>query len=82
MVTIITFKLCISTLFVIMFEGNGTYLHFCIGFTYLLYFKSSIMPAYYNTFFRHICQKDVPMGTFNLWRCAQWCASKNTRFEN
>ena len=33
-----------------MFEGRGTYLHFCIGFTYLLYFKSSIMPAYYLYF--------------------------------
>ena len=46
MVTILTFKLCFSTLFVIMFEGRGTYFHFCIDFTYLLYFKSSIMLAY------------------------------------
>ena len=30
MVTILTFKLCISTLFVIMFEGRGTYLHFAL----------------------------------------------------
>ena len=37
---------------------------FCICFTYLLYFKSSIMLAY--DFFRHICQKDVTIETFNL----------------
>ena len=30
MVTILTFKLCISTLFVLMFEGRGTYLHFAL----------------------------------------------------
>ena len=28
MVAMITFKLCISTIFFIMFEGGGTYLHF------------------------------------------------------
>ena len=60
---------------------------YCIGFTYLLYFKSSNILAYEfyletQHIFRHICQKDVTMETFNLWRCAQWCASKNERFEN
>ena len=44
---------------------------FWIGFTYLLYFKSSIKLAFdfyleIQHIFRHICQKDVTMGTFNL----------------
>ena len=43
----------------------------CIGFTYLLYFKSNNLPVYdfyleIQHIFRHICQKDVTMETFNL----------------
>ena len=54
---------------------------FCIDFTYLLYFKGSIMLAFdfyleIQHIFRHICQKDVTMEIFNLIR------SKNERFEN
>ena len=46
----------------------GYLLTFYIGFTYPLHFKSSIMLAYYfyNTYFRHICRKDVIMETLNL----------------
>ena len=41
-----------------MFESRGAYLHFCIGFTYLLCFKSSIMLVYY--FYLEIQQFFLP----------------------
>ena len=52
-------------------SGQVYLVTFCIGFTYLLYSKSSIMLAYdvyleIQHIFRHICQKDVTMETFNL----------------